>query len=412
MSVLADPVRLRILIELQKGPVSPSEFAASTGVELDYVSRCFRQLAAAGYAAIGEERRAHRGGASVERIYREVEGHVFARSGLAVPPSARQIASHPVLGELIRLANESNEAGLIDLEPGSVLLYDQKTLEKDAWAELTRHLDDLESRLPEIEAEASERLGSGGTPDDMDIVVGMTALRVPRPPFLSPHSPELLLDAEKGGFSDGELDPLALSGISPEMTKGLTNRWRSRILMELAVRPISPSKFVEEIGGELSYVARCFRELNEWGLVEVAEVRKGGRRRGGVERIYRRACSALLDDATWRILPRSLLQELTVGVLTGYMARAGEAIVAESPESISPRHLSCRRLSLDRQGWREIRSQLWAIFELLPGFEKESIGRNGGTVEGLVPVLVGLASFRLPGTGGEALSLERLDAAA
>jgi DNA-binding transcriptional ArsR family regulator len=412
MSVLTDPVRLRILTELQKGTVSPSEFAAITGVELDYVARGFRQLSASGYAAIAEERRAHRGGASIERIYREVEGHVLARSGLVLPPAARQVASHPVLSELFRLATVSIEAGTFDREPGSVFIYDLKALEEDVRAELARLLDDLDRWLPEVEAEARERLATGSSSGDLDIVVGMTALRAARPPFLSPRSPELLIDAKKGGFFSGSLDPLSPPGVLPEMAKGLTNRWRSRILMELAVRPMSPSSFVEEIGGELSYVARCFRELNEWGLVEVAELRKGGRRGGGVERIYRNVRSPHLDDAAWRILPRSLLKEVLAGVLAGYAARAGEAILEGTAESAEPRHLSCHRLVLDRPAWEETCSRLAAIFELLPSFESESISRSGGSVEGLVPLLVGLASFRLPGVGGEAVSLQRLDAAA
>jgi DNA-binding transcriptional ArsR family regulator len=412
MSVLADPIRLRILTELEKGTVSPSELAAITGVELDYVARAFRQLSAAGYAAIAEERRAHRGGASVERIYREVEGRVFARSGLVLPPAARQVASHPVLSEIFRLAANAVEAGAFDYEPGSVFIYDLKALEEDACAELTRLLDDLSRFLPEAEAEARERRAAGRSSGDLDIVVGMTALRAGRPPFLAPQSPELLIDAEKSRFISGNLDPLSLPGVSPEMTKGLTNRWRSRILMELAARPMSPSSFVEEIGGDLSYVARCFRELNEWGLVEVAELRKGGRRGGGVERIYRNVRSPHLDDAAWRILPRSLLRELLAGVLAGYAARAGEAILEESPESGEPRHLSCRRLVLDRPAWENVCSRLASIFELLPSLARESTHRNGGTVEGLVPLLVGLVSFRLPGAGREALALERLDAAA
>lgn len=404
MSVLADPVRLRILIELQKGSLSPSEFAALTGVELDYVSRGFRQLSAAGYAAIAEERHAHRGGASVKRIYGEAKGSVFARSGLAFPPLASEVASHPVLGELFRLAAEVIERGSSFGEPGTVFIYDLKALEKDAWAELTRLLGALDRRLPEMEAETRERLALDSS-EDLSIVVGMTALRVPRHPFLSPLAPELLIDAERGAIHSGDLDPLSLPGTLPAMTKGLTNRWRSRILMELTVRPMSPSSFAGEIGGELSYIARCFRELEELGLVEVAEIRKGGRRGGGVERVYRNVRSPLLDDAAWQVLPHSLLQELGAGVLAGYMARAGEAIREEKLETVRPRHLSCRRLVLDRQAWDEIRSGFGGIFELLPSLERESISRNGGTVRGLDSVLVGLASIRLPDAGAKALAL-------
>jgi DNA-binding transcriptional ArsR family regulator len=397
ITALADPVRLRILTELQLGDLSPSDFAAASDIDLGYASRCFRQLCDLGYAEISEVRGAHRGGASVERIYHAPDRSLFAAGAAPLPAPARRAAAHPVIGRLFRFASAAIEAGTFDSEAESVIAYDKKALETDAWAELVRLLDGLNVALPELEAEAGERIQAGDS-ESMHVAVAMTAFEAPHPPFLCPQPPELLIDATDMDRPTAATSNLSLPRIAPEMAKGLSNRSRSRILMELAVRPMSPSRFVEEIGGETSYIARCFRELDDWGLVEVDKERRGGRRGGGVERIYRNARYPHFDDDAWRILPRSLLNEMVGAILTTFMARAGEAIEEGTLDSRGGRHLTCRRLVVDRRGWQSIRARLGMIFERLPKLEAESIQRNGGGVEGLIPAVVGLASFRLPPT--------------
>jgi hypothetical protein len=47
-------------------------------------------------------------------------------------------------------------------------------------------------------------------------------------------------------------------GISSKMARALADPWRIRILAELSLRPLSPSKFVKEFGGELTDIARYF----------------------------------------------------------------------------------------------------------------------------------------------------------
>ena len=397
ITALADPVRLWILTELQLGDLSPSDFAAATGIDLGHASRCFRQLCDLGYAEIAEVRRAYRGGASVERVYRAPNRPLLTAGAVPFPAPARLAAAHPVLGRLFRFAVAAIETGTFSSEAESVFVYDKKALDAEAWAELARLLDELNRALPELEAEAGERIKAGDS-EAVDAAVGLATFETPHPPFLSPQPPELLIDAAELGRPSAATSDLSLPRIAPEMAKSLSNRWRSRILMELAVRPMSPSRFSEEIGGEASYIARCFRELGDWGLVEVDEERRGGRRGGGVERIYRNARYPHFDDESWRILPRSLLNDMAGAVLTTYMTRAGEAIEEGTLDKRGGRHLTCRRLVVDRRAWQSIRVQLGAVFEVLPEFEAESIQRNGGEAEGLIPAVVGLAFFRLPPT--------------
>src|ERR1700712_4205579 len=85
---------------------------------------------------------------------------------------------------------------------------------------------------------------------------------------------------------------------SARLARTLVNPWRARILVELNRRPMSLSQFVEEVGGSKSTISRHFRQLAEWGYIEVAEERKGGRR-GGLERIYRSLQRDHLDAEGW-----------------------------------------------------------------------------------------------------------------
>ena len=114
--------------------------------------------------------------------------------------------------------------------------------------------------------------------------------------------------------------------ISPKLAKALANPWRARILSELCTRPMSPSQFVDEVGGELTGISRCFRQLAEWGYVEIVETKRGGRRRGGVEHVYANVQRAYYDTSAWEILPQYLKEDMSGNILgQGYLAGFGMA---------------------------------------------------------------------------------------
>src|ERR1700729_3989830 len=87
--------------------------------------------------------------------------------------------------------------------------------------------------------------------------------------------------------------------ISPRLAKAMASPLRSRIMMELSIGDMSPSEFCEIVDADLSAAARAFRQLAEWGFAEVVDQRRGGGRRGGTEKIYRRIGRAFFDPPTW-----------------------------------------------------------------------------------------------------------------
>jgi DNA-binding transcriptional ArsR family regulator len=261
-------------------------------------------------------------------------------------------------------------------------------LDRKAWNQLGKRLDEVLAWLSTIEKEAAERL-VGIDREEIPTIIGLAAFR-------SPQSPSVMLKASRrhqGLAVAASSDSFA---IGPKLAKALSNKWRCRILMELTSRPLSPSQFVQEIGGSKSHISSCFRELAEWGYVEVFEEIRGGRCRGGVELIYRNARRPYFDTPTWITLPRLVREEMSQAFLSSYFERVTEAIDAGSFDEEKDRHLSWKPLTLDRLAWTEVGEILDDILAWLPVLEAETIERAEEDIDHLIPTIVGLTSFRSP----------------
>ena len=151
--------------------------------------------------------------------------------------------------------------------------------------------------------------------------------------------------------------------ISPKLAKALANPWRARILSELCTRPMSPSQFVDEVGGELTGISRCFRQLAEWGYVEIVETKRGGRRRGGVEHVCANVQRAYYDTSAWEILPQYLKEDMSGNILGTFFTRLEEAIDAKTLDAEDDRHLCWDSPTLDRRAWTELTDRLTEVLE-------------------------------------------------
>jgi DNA-binding transcriptional ArsR family regulator len=184
--------------------------------------------------------------------------------------------------------------------------------------------------------------------------------------------------------------------LSARMAKPLANAWRNRILAELLLRPMSPTEFIHNFGGPgLPTVARYFRELKHWGFLEVAEERRGGKRRGAVEKVYRAIQRLHFDTSTWERLPRYLRSECSHSMMEGLIARITEAVEAETFDAEKDRHLSWRTVRFERQFWSEYSRHLDSVLGRLEQLEMESAARASSD-EDVLLITVGLLAFRSP----------------
>lgn len=383
---LADSWRVRILSELSVRPMSPSQFVAEVGGELTQIARSFRQLAQWGFIEVIEERPGRRRGAAIEHVYRVIQrSHFDTATWKTVSRSERDTWSRAAISAYFARIAEAVEAGTFDAEIDRHVSWDGLALDRPAWLELGRRLDEVLEWLPELAVEADRRLRDPAG-ERIPTVVGLSAFR-------SPQSPTTMLLASRRHQPPPGDNPEISFG--PRMAKALSNQWRSLILMELSNRPMSPSQFVEEVGGSMTHVSRCFRELAKWGLVEILEERKGGRRGGGIERIYRGLRRPFLDTASWESLPLLVRQEMSQSFLAAYIERVTEAIDADTFDAEEDRHFSWRPVLLDRPAWSELAQALDELLGWLPSLEAESLQRTDDPEE-LIPTVVGLASFRMP----------------
>lgn len=183
--------------------------------------------------------------------------------------------------------------------------------------------------------------------------------------------------------------------IGPEMARAMASGWRSRILMEMSARStMSPSQFVEEVGGDLAHISRCFRQLAQQNLIELVEERRG--RRGGMLHVYRRIQRAHFDTPAWKRLPQALKEEFSNNILASYFARVAEALEANTFDEEGDRHLSWDLIHVDRRAWTEFVERLDELVAWTPELEAESAERMAESGEEPIPMTWGLAAFRSP----------------
>jgi DNA-binding transcriptional ArsR family regulator len=184
--------------------------------------------------------------------------------------------------------------------------------------------------------------------------------------------------------------------LSARLAKPLANPCRNRILAELLLRPMSPKEFTLQFGGPgLPTIARYFRELKQWGFLEVAEERRGGNRRGAVEKVYRAIQRIHFDTSTWEQLPRYLRSECSHSMMEGLIARVTEAVEAGTFDAEKDRHLSWKTVHLDRVAWSEFSQHLDEVLAELGPLEVESAYRIRSDGDSLLAT-IGLLAFRSP----------------
>lgn len=384
---LADRWRLRILEELSVRPLSPSQFVERVGGELAVIGRCFRQLADWGYIEILETKRGGNRRGGVEHVYRRIQRALFTTEVWEqLPQDYREESTGSGLESYIARISEAIEAGTFDDELDRHLSWEGYLLDRIAWTQLVTRLDEILFGLPDLALEAAKRMAITGEAA-IPTTVGLSAFRSPTE--MTGHLPR----AGDGQSPQPVATPLV---INAKTAKALANEWRSLILMELRVRPLSATQFLKEFGGDKSWINRCFRQLAEWDYIELIDVKTGGKRRGGKEKIYRLKQRAFFDTETWRLLPRFLRDECTAAFLHSFFARVDEAIAAGTFDADVDRHFSWDGVALDRLAWTEVMDRLDEVLAWVPELEKAAVERIGKTGEPPIPTTVGLAGFRSP----------------
>jgi len=177
----------------------------------------------------------------------------------------------------------------------------------------------------------------------------------------------------------------------------LAHPMRVRVLEVLNQRDLSPVEFCREgfapEGMDVSRVAYHFRELAEYGCLEVIEENK---RRGSVEHVYRGLTRAYFSDAEWSKLGGAERARISKTMIQGLFARIEGALLSGKFDSLINRHLSWSAMRLDEQGWNEMAISLAATFGEIEGIRREAERRLERSGEDGITSTFALLGFPSP----------------
>ncbi len=387
---ISNPWRNRILFELHLRPMSPRQFAYSYGqVDTATIARYFRELKGWEFLEIADELRASTRRGAAEKVYRAIRRvHFDTKTWSPMPRYLRDECSGILLKGFLSRIVAAAQARSLDAEADRYISTGGLNLDRESWHELVSFLDSTLDWIAAREVDAGHRMASSGE-RPMSQTVGLFAFR----------SPGRVLT--EGAHSNTRRHRAVAPGnyflINPLTAKALSEPWRDRILEELNLEPMSPRGFGDAFGGpDLATTARYFRQLRDWGFLEVFEELRGGHRRGAVEKLYRLVPTLQFDATTWRALPSSLKGGEMGLHLDGLVRRCEEACEADTFDAEIDRHVSWLVLWLDRQGWQECLNRLREAKIWIRELCKRAAARISSAPGEVMPVTAAVLGFRSP----------------
>ena len=185
----------------------------------------------------------------------------------------------------------------------------------------------------------------------------------------------------------------SLDLVDPRIAKALSHPMRARILGILDERVASPNEIAEMIDERLPNVSYHVRALLDLGCIELVDT---AQRRGAIEHYYKAVVRPFFSDRDWKRLPRSGRQAISDVALKVVWEDVSAAMKAGTFDSRSDRHLSHNDITLDEQGWREVRDVLAGVLDEVNKIEAASASRLKQSGEDGVSTTVVAMQFESP----------------
>jgi hypothetical protein len=163
-SVLAHPVRVRVLEILNERDMSPIEFCregfAPESMDVSHVAYHFRELAEYGCLTVIEENK-RRG--SIEHVYRGIGRAYFSDAEWSdVPPEDRARISRTVIQGLLARVESAVMAETFDRRDDRHMSWIAMKLDAHGWREMATTLGAAFSEVEQIRTDAEARLARSG----------------------------------------------------------------------------------------------------------------------------------------------------------------------------------------------------------------------------------------------------------
>lgn len=157
---LGHPLRVEILAEVNKAPMSPSEFQRQRAKILSGVAYHFRELEKLGCIELIDTRQVR---GSTEHFYQASERAWITDEGWAVlPPVLRTGLDVTVYRTWIEQIAAAIESGTMEARPDRYLTWIEVLLDGEGWTRIMDKLGDLLDDVKAEEVDAVERMAKSG----------------------------------------------------------------------------------------------------------------------------------------------------------------------------------------------------------------------------------------------------------
>lgn len=387
--VFADPIRLKIVSELFMREMSPTQFYDTFGGgSLSRVDRHFKRLAEHGWLRLVRKASGGRRRGATEHFYRAPELAIFDPETWALlPDSLRSEFSWRIFEQFAERVKEALEAGTFDARSDRHFTWTPLVLDEQGRERVIAAIAALFTSLFEEQDDARLRIAKSGE-KPMQATVGLAAFDSPN----RRRNRSGLLLPNVDVVEPAESLPFAV-----RVAKVFADPLNLKIVTELNLREMSPSRFVEECGGApLAGVDRRFKMLTEIGWLKKVGEKSGGRRRGATEHFYRATGPAIFDSRSWSKVEDDVRVTFSWRIFEQLAEQVREAMDAGTFDSRPDRHHSWTPLVLDQLGWDQVVGAVDALFHYL--FEEQAAAKIRLAKSGEKPVIatVYLAAFESP----------------
>lgn len=157
---LGHPLRVEILAEVNRAPMSPSEFQRQRVEHLSGVAYHFRELEKIGCLELIGTRQVR---GSTEHYYQATERAWITDEGWAtLPPVIRTGLDVAVYRAVIDQIASAIESGTMESRPDRYFTWTEVRLDGEGWSQIMGKLGDLLGELKTAEADAVERMAKSG----------------------------------------------------------------------------------------------------------------------------------------------------------------------------------------------------------------------------------------------------------
>jgi DNA-binding MarR family transcriptional regulator len=180
--------------------------------------------------------------------------------------------------------------------------------------------------------------------------------------------------------------------VSPLLASAMSHPTRVHALAILYERAASPREIAAELDEPVNNVTYHVKQLVELGCIELVETRPahGGR---VVEHFYRAIQRLYFDDEDWERLGTSERRTVDTAILRMISDDVNQAVAHGTFSDPDDNHLSRTPITVDREGWEEIKDILGtALNELIAVSDK--VASRAAPSEETVQAMVGILHFR------------------